>query len=51
MLRNHAINVLAEAYSDARKQAAAETGLARDTFPLEIEIDLDSLLMGDEDVS
>jgi Domain of unknown function DUF29 len=32
-LHNHAVAVLAEAYADARKQAAAETGLARGTFP------------------
>src|SRR5271165_6909529 len=28
-LRNHALAVFADAYADARKQAAAETGLAR----------------------
>lgn len=48
VLRNHAANVLAEAYSDARKQVAAEAGLARDTFTLEIKIDLDTLLVDDE---
>ena len=48
VLHNHAITVLAEAYTDARKQAAAETGLSRDTFPQEIVIDLDTLLMDDE---
>lgn len=31
-LRNHAVAVLADAYEDARKQAAAETGLARGAF-------------------
>lgn len=48
VLHNHAITVLTEAYSDARKQAAAETGLSRDTFPSEMVIDLDTLLMDDE---
>ena len=48
VLRNHAIAVLPEAYGDARKQAAAETGLHRETFPLELMIDLDTLLLDDE---
>ena len=48
VLRNHAVNVLSEAYSEARKQAAAETGLPRETFPLELMIDLDTLLLDDE---
>jgi uncharacterized protein DUF29 len=43
-LHNHALAVLAEAYADARKQAAAETGLSRGTFPVECAWDLDSLL-------
>jgi Domain of unknown function DUF29 len=43
-LRNHAITVFPDAYQDARKQAAAETGLARTTFPQECEWDLDSAL-------
>ena len=51
MLRNHAIAVLPEAYGDARKQAAAETGLPRETFPLEIVIDLDTFLLDDEDAA
>ncbi len=46
-LYNHAISVLAEAYADARKQAAAETGLPRGTFPAECSWDLESLI-GDE---
>ncbi len=44
VLRNHARAVLAEAYADARKQTAAETGLPRDTFPLDLDHDLDTLL-------
>ena len=43
-LRNHADAVLAEAYTDARKQAAAETGLARGTFPAECVWDVASAL-------
>jgi len=46
-LQNHAFAVLAEAYADARKQAAAETGLPRTTFPDECIWDLDSLLVDD----
>jgi len=49
-LRNHAIAVFADAYADARKQAAAETGLARATFPQECAWDLDGALADrDED--
>src|SRR6516164_470112 len=40
-LRNHALAVLADAYADARKQAAAETGLARTAFPKECGCGLD----------
>jgi hypothetical protein len=43
-LRNHASAVLADAYADARKQAAAETGLARAAFPEECGWDLDRAL-------
>ena len=43
-LRNHAIAVFADAYADARKQAAAETGLARTAFPEECGWDLDGAL-------
>jgi hypothetical protein len=46
-LRNHAIAVLAEAYADARKQAAAETRLPRGTFPTVCSSDLESLLIDD----
>ncbi len=43
-LREHAAAVLADAYSDARKQAAAETGLARGAFPETCGWDLDAAL-------
>jgi hypothetical protein len=43
-LRNHAAVVFAEAYVDARKQAAAESGLARGLFPEACPWDLDSAL-------
>jgi hypothetical protein len=43
-LRNHATAVFAEAYADARKQAAAETGLTRGTFPEECSWDLEGTL-------
>jgi len=39
-LRNHAAAVFADAYADARKQAAAETGLARGASPQECPWDL-----------
>jgi hypothetical protein len=42
-LRSHATAVLADAYAEARKQAA-ETGLARAAFPEECGWDLDSAL-------
>ncbi len=43
-LRNHA-----DAYADARKQAAADTGLARDAFPQECGWDLDGALADREE--
>jgi hypothetical protein len=43
-LRNHAVAVFAEAYTDARKQAAAETGLARSAFPEIAPQDLEGIL-------
>jgi hypothetical protein len=43
-LRNHAAAVLGQAYADARKQAAAETGLARGAFPEECPWELDGAL-------
>jgi hypothetical protein len=48
-LRNHALSVLAEAYDDARKQAAVETGLPRGTLPVECGWDLESLLADDDE--
>src|ERR1700733_1614660 len=49
-LRNHANAVFADAYADARKQAAAETGLAGVTFPEECAWDLAGALADrDED--
>ena len=43
-LRNHATAVFADAYADARKQAAAETGLIRGAFPEECPWDLEGAL-------
>jgi hypothetical protein len=43
-LRNHALAVFADAYADARKQAAAETGLARAAFPEACPWQLDDAL-------
>lgn len=43
-LRNHAAAVFADAYADARKQAAAETGLPRTAFPEECRCDLNRAL-------
>lgn len=43
-LRNHAIQVLVDAYGEARKEAAVETGLARAAFPAECPWDLDGAL-------
>jgi hypothetical protein len=49
-LRNHALAVFADAYADARKQAAAETDLTRTAFPEACGWDLDSALADrDED--
>ncbi|MEX2138001.1 MAG: DUF29 domain-containing protein [Pirellulales bacterium] len=47
-LRNHALSVLAQAYADARSQAAVETGLSRGTFPAECSWDLERMLADDE---
>jgi hypothetical protein len=47
-LYKHGLSVLAEAYADARKQGAAETGLPRESFPARLDLDLDSLI-ADED--
>jgi len=43
-LHNHAVAMLAEAYSDARKEAAAKTGLGRDAFPEDCPWDLEAAL-------
>jgi hypothetical protein len=43
-LRRHADEVLGKAYQAAIKQAAAETGLARATFPAECSASLEQLL-------
>src|SRR5262245_34927484 len=51
-LRNHALAVFADAYADARKQAAAETGLARAAFPEACPWQLDDTLADrDEDAT
>lgn len=50
-LHRHAVAVLAGAYSDARKQAAAETGLPRTTFPEDCPWDWEAALADEgEDV-
>jgi hypothetical protein len=49
VLRSHALSILADAYEDARKRAAAETGLPRNTFPAKLDRDLDALLADDEE--
>jgi uncharacterized protein DUF29 len=43
-LRNHATAVFADAYAEARKQAAAEIGLARNAFPEACRWDIDNAL-------
>jgi uncharacterized protein DUF29 len=48
-LQKHALAILEESYAEARKQAAAETGLARGTFPLECTWDLENLLTEPEE--
>ena len=44
VLRNHAIASLAETYQEAREQAAAETGLPLETFPVQWEQSVDELI-------
>lgn len=48
-LHNHALAVLAEAYVEARKRAAAETELPRSIFPVECRWDLEALLADEEE--
>jgi hypothetical protein len=43
-LRNHAIAVLADAYAEARRQAADETDLSLDVFPVQAPENFDELL-------
>jgi hypothetical protein len=50
VLRNHALSVLADAYADARKQAAAETELPRATFPEECLWTIEETLRDVEEV-
>lgn len=47
-LQNHANAILGRAYDEARKQAAVETGLSRETFPIDCRWDLEGLLADDE---
>ena len=47
-LANYALSVLADAYSDARKQAADETELALDQFAVECARELEQVLGEDE---
>jgi hypothetical protein len=46
-LMNHAVNVLADAYADARKQAAVETQMKASKFPKECPWGLDGILSED----
>lgn len=48
-LRNHALAVFPKSYDEARKQAAAETGLTRATFPEECRWDLEGVLADREE--
>ena len=43
-LHEHAQTVFSEAYKSARKEAAAEAGLPRDTFPAECPWELEAIL-------
>jgi HrpA-like RNA helicase len=43
-LRNHANTILADAFADARREAATETDLDRKTFPVDCPWDLEQLL-------
>jgi hypothetical protein len=50
-LYKHAESAVAKAYSDARKRAAAETGLPLSAFPSECKWDLNGLLAEEDDES
>jgi hypothetical protein len=50
-LRNHAEAVLADAYAEARRQAADETELSLDVFPVEEPRSLDELLAEPSDAA
>ena len=50
-LYDHALSGLADAYADARKQAAAEMTLPRGAFPAECGRDLAGLLADEEDAA
>lgn len=45
VLRNHAETVLPEAYANAVEQAASETGLPEQTFPVDCPYTVDQLLV------
>jgi hypothetical protein len=47
-LRNHAAAVLADAYQEAREQAAAETGLPLEPFPAECAASVEELIAREE---
>ena len=48
MLQEHAHAIFSAAYKSARKEAAAETGLAQDTFPADSPWDLEAILCDEE---
>jgi hypothetical protein len=50
-LRHHAEAVLEKSFAAARKQAAAETGLATDKFPQELPWTLDAIVDPDADLA
>jgi hypothetical protein len=50
-LHNHALAILAKSYAAACKEAAAETGLPRSTFPPECPWDLESVLADDDEAA
>jgi hypothetical protein len=47
VLRNHAQTVLTDVYHKAMERAAADTGLAAETFPAACPYALDQLLSAD----